>query len=338
MTTSSDTSSSNKSTDQFDTLQTFLFEKSQIRGEIVLLNTAWKTILERKSYPPIIQKHLGEMVAAGALLSATLKFDGTLIIQAQGTGLVRLIVVECNMNLDIRATVKLAKDIDPAMIYEDSTLSELINPDGQGKLAITLDPKNRQDGQQAYQGIVPLMLGGKPITSIAQAVMAYMNYSEQLETHILLSSNDTHAGGILIQKLPNTGGKTSSTPIDHDELAEDWNRVMMMVNTVKDEELLSTSPTVLMQRLFLDEANYQGVRGFPLRHVHFACQCSREKVGNMMLMLGKDEVAEILAEQQQVETTCDFCGQVYLFDLVDCQQLFAADNLVDKMKPPQGKH
>jgi molecular chaperone Hsp33 len=105
MTTSSDISSSNKATDQFDTLQTFLFEKSQIRGEIVLLNTAWKTILERKSYPPIIQKHLGEMVAAGALLSATLKFDGTLIIQAQGTGLVRLIVVECNMNLDIRAII-----------------------------------------------------------------------------------------------------------------------------------------------------------------------------------------------------------------------------------------
>jgi molecular chaperone Hsp33 len=93
-----------------------------------------------------------------------------------------------------------------------------------------------------------------------------------------------------------------------------------------------------MQRLFLDEANYQGVRGFPLRHVHFACQCSREKVGNMMLMLGKDEVAEILAEQQQVETTCDFCGQVYQFDLVDCQQLFAADNMLDKIRPPQGKH
>jgi molecular chaperone Hsp33 len=182
------------------------------------------------------------------------------------------------------------------------------------------------------------MLAGKPITSIAQAVMAYMNYSEQLETHILLSSSDSHAGGILIQKLPNIGGKTTGTPVDHDELAEDWHRVMMMVNTVKDEELLSTPPTVLMQRLFLDEANYQGVRGFPLRHVQFACQCSREKVGNMMLMLGKDEVAEILAEQQQVETTCDFCGQVYQFDLVDCQQLFAADNIFDKIKPVQGKH
>ena len=192
---------------EIDVLQTFLFEKSQVRGEIVRLGSTWQTIQQRRSYPPAIKRHLGEMVAAGALLSSTLKFDGTLIIQAQGTGIVRLLVVECNAHLGLRATIKLAPSIDSALIDDQVSLAELINPDGLGKLAITLDPSKRGEGQQAYQGIVPLMHQGKPVESIAQAMMAYMHHSEQLETHISLSCNDQLARVIFIKKLPQLGGK-----------------------------------------------------------------------------------------------------------------------------------
>jgi len=322
---------------EFDVLQAFLFDKSQVRGEIVRLSSAWQTIQQRRSYPPAIKRHLGEMVAAGALLSATLKFDGTLIIQAQGTGIVRLLVVECNAQLGLRATIKLAPHIDNSLIDDQMSLSELINPDGLGKLAITLDPSNRGEGQQAYQGIVPLMHQGKPVESIAQAMMAYMHHSEQLETHISLSCSDEFASGILIQKLPQIGGKLAEN-ISQEELLDDWHRFHLLVNTVSDEEMLSTPPDVLMQRLFSVEANDQKVMAFEPRLVHFECQCSRIRVGNMLLMLGHAEVLSILEEQHQVETTCDFCGEVYHFDPVDCEQLFKAQNLLDGMRPAQGKH
>lgn len=320
-----------------DVLQTFLFEKSQVRGEIVRLGAAWQTIQARRDYPLAIKRHLGEMVAAGALLSATLKFNGTLIIQAQGTGIVRLLVVECNANLGLRATIKLAPHIDNDLIDEQMSLAELINPDGKGKLAITLDPSNRGEGQQAYQGIVPLMHQGNPVQTIAQAMMAYMHHSEQLETYISLSCNDDFASGILIQRLPNVGGKTSGT-ISQEELLDDWQRFNILVNTVGDEEMLTTSPIVLMQRLFSEEADTQEVMAFAPRVVHFECQCSRERVGNMLLMLGHAEVLSILEEQAKVETTCDFCGEVYDFDPVDCEQLFTTTHLVDGIRPPQGKH
>jgi molecular chaperone Hsp33 len=322
---------------EVDTLQTFLFEKSQVRGEIVRLGPSWQTIQARRTYPTVIKKHLGEMIAAGALLSATLKFNGTLIIQAQGTGIVRLLVVECNANLGLRATIKLAPHIDQNLLDDHMSLAELINPDGLGKLAITLDPENRADGQQAYQGIVPLTHQGKPVETIAEAMMAYMHHSEQLETHITLSCNDEFASGILIQKLPNSGGKIQAK-ISQEELLDDWQRFFMLVNTVKDQEMLNTSPQVLMQRLFSEEANHQHVMAFEARHVHFSCQCSRKRVGNMLLMLGHAEILGILEEQGRVETTCDFCGKVYEFDPVDCEQLFAAKNLLDGMRPAQGKH
>ena len=329
------TSSPNSS--EVDILQTFLFEKSQVRGEIVSLGPSWQTIQSRRNYPTAIKKHLGEMVAAGALLSATLKFNGTLIIQAQGTGIVRLLVVECNANLGLRATIKLAPNIDHSLLDETMSLAELINPDGQGKLAITLDPENRSDGQQAYQGIVPLIHLGKPVESIAEAMMAYMHHSEQLETHISLACNDEFSSGILIQKLPNIGGKIRES-VSQEELLDDWQRFFLLVNTVDDHEMLSTAPQVLMQRLFADEANYQQVMTFEARNVHFSCQCSRKRVGNMLLMLGHAEILSILEEQGRVETTCDFCGKVYEFDAVDCEQLFAAQNLLDGMRPAQGKH
>ena len=206
MTDSTSTSFTSSAISSADELQTFIFEATHVRGEIVRLGQSWQTIQSRRNYPAAVKRHLGEMVAAGALLSATLKFEGTLIIQAQGTGIIRLLVVECTANLGVRATIKLNDDVDHQLISPDASLSTLLNPDGQGKLAITLDPMNRQEGQQAYQGIVPLLNDdGSPVESIAQAIMSYMRHSEQLETRLWLAANDDFAAGMLLQRL------TSST-------------------------------------------------------------------------------------------------------------------------------
>jgi len=128
-----------------------------VRGEIVHIKDSWQAILARKDYPPAVKKLLGDLVAAGVLLSGTLKFNGSLIIQAQGNGAVRLLVLECNENLVIRATAKLNEDIDLADLPENAGLSDLINPDGNGKLVITLDPADRKPGQNPYQASSPYM-------------------------------------------------------------------------------------------------------------------------------------------------------------------------------------
>jgi molecular chaperone Hsp33 len=323
-----------------DCLQTFLFEASHVRGEIVRIESAWKTIQARRAYPIAVKKHLGEMVAAGALLSATLKFDGTLILQAQGTGAVRLIVVECSADLSIRATIKLASDTEGEKISENATLCDLINPDGLGKLAITLDPANRQEGQQAYQGIVPLQnMDGSPVETIAQAMMVYMEQSEQLETRLWLASNDEFAAGMLLQRLPKVGGKISAdTEKSPEEIEDAWARLQMLAETTGADELLSTPPTIMMNRLFQEESEWQTVRSFEPRAIRFNCPCSRHRVGNMLLMLGLEEVESILAEQGKIETECDFCGESYEFDAVDCKQLFVTGKTPEGMNNPNEKH
>ncbi|MYM86164.1 Hsp33 family molecular chaperone HslO [Rugamonas sp. FT82W] len=302
-----------------DTLQKFIFDNAAVRGEFIDISATWREVLSRHAYPAPVKKLLGEMVAAAALLSANLKFNGSIIMQIHGDGPVRLLVVECDAELHLRATAK----IDPeAVIADDAKLPALLNAHGKGRFIITLDPADKMPGQQPYQGIVPL--DGDDVGTVIEN---YMLRSEQLDTKLWLAADDNVSRGLLLQKLPYNGGKTEAAPLTEDEALETWNRAVILGSTLKEEELLSTTIDVLMQRLFWEET----IRVFDPLHPAFHCTCTREKVGNMLKMLGRAEVDSVLEEQGHVGVNCDFCGQHYDYDKVDCAQLFATDAPVEAL-------
>jgi len=315
----------------------FMCDGAPVRGEIVSIGSAWRAVLERRKDPPAVRRILGDFVGAATLLSASLKFDGTLIIQAQSKGPIQLLVVECKSDLSMRATVKLS--VDPSEIVPSATLAELLDVSNSGRLIITLDPADREPGQAPYQGIVALQdhQGAvvKPVTSAAEAIALYMQNSEQLDTRIWLASSDTHVGGLLLQRLPNSGGHAH---LDPQIAAEGWSRIQTLGETITDEELLTLAPETILRRLFLEESTENGVRSYPARPIRFACRCSRTKVADILRMLGKEEVESILAEQGAVETVCDFCAKPYRFDAVDCLQVFKTDLLSDATRPPSSGH
>jgi molecular chaperone Hsp33 len=318
-------------------LLVFICDGAPVRGEIVSIGSAWQAILERRNDPPVIRRILGDFVGAATLLSASLKFDGTLIIQAQSKGPIALLVVECKSDLSMRATVKLS--IDPNDIDPDATLGDLLDAQNTGRLVITLDPANRQPGNPPYQGIVALQEHRgtviRPVTSAAEAISLYMQNSEQLETRIWLTSNETHVGGLLLQRLPDSGGHAH---IDPDTATEGWARIQTLGDTITNEELLTLPPETILRRLFLEESTENGVRSFPSRPVTFACRCSRSKVADILRMLGEEEVESILTERGAVDTECDFCAKAYHFDAVDCRQVFKTELLVDATRPPSMGH
>jgi molecular chaperone Hsp33 len=303
----------------------------------VSISTAWQSVLERRDDPPVIRQILGDFVAAATLLSASLKFDGTLIIQAQSKGPISLLVVECSSNLTMRATVKLS--VESSEIDPNATLTDLLDAANTGRLVITLDPTERQPGQPPYQGIVALQQdrdgSAVPVKNAAEAIMLYMRHSEQLETRIWLASNEQVVGGLLLQRLPNSGGHVH---LDPQMAAEGWSRIQALGETITNDELLQLSPETTLRRLFLNESSEAGVRAFPTRPVQFACRCSRLKVADVLRMLGDEEVNSILAEQGAVETGCEFCGKTYRFDAVDCIQVFKTELLTDATRPPSGGH
>ncbi|MBU6493607.1 MAG: Hsp33 family molecular chaperone HslO [Burkholderiales bacterium] len=311
-----------------DQLKKFVFDAAPVRGEIVNLRTTWQTVLQNHDYPAPVRTLLGEMMAAAALLSANLKFDGALIMQIHGDGPVQMLVVECNSDLTMRATAKYSTEL-PA----DPTLAQMVNASGNGRFAITLDPHDKRPGQQAYQGIVPLADEDGPLDDMAAVLRHYMLHSEQLDTHLWLAADEQQAVGVMLQRLPGDGAGDARAVAQ--EAEDTWERACHLGATLKREELLSVSADDLLHRLFWQE----DVRVFEPQPTRFRCTCSRRGVGNMLRMLGWEEVKSILDEREKIDIDCEFCRQHYTFDAVDATQLFAGDRLsADVTAAPSQRH
>lgn len=305
-----------------DILQKFIFDNAAVRGELVEISNAWREIQSRHAYPTAVKGLLGEMVAAAALLSANLKFNGSIVMQIFGDGPVKLMVVECDAALHLRATAKLSPN---ATVADDATLESMLNATGKGRFVITLDPQDKVPGQQPYQGVVPL-IGN----SMATVIENYMLRSEQMDTKLWLAADDNIARGMLLQKLPrNSSIEGQVAQATEEEDLETWNRAIALGGTLQRAELLSTDVPTLLKRLFWEET----IRVFDPAHPEFHCSCSREKVGNMLKMLGREEVESALHDLGELGINCDFCGKHYGFDAVDCAQLFATDTTADAVAP-----
>lgn len=300
-------------------LHKFLFDGLPVRGMIVRLTDSWQEMLQRRqsntatgAYPGPVRALLGEMVAAGALMQSNIKFNGALVLQVFGDGPLKLAVVEVQPDLSLRATASLA-----GVVADDARLSQMLNQHGRGRCAVTLDPLDRLAGQQPYQGVVPLVdAQGQPLERLSDILQQYMLRSEQLQTTLVLAADDRVAAGLMIQRLPTQGvGNLAAGAAASSD--EDFQRVALLAASLQRDELLTLDVDTVLRRLFWQEPL---TRYEPL-HPRFACNCSRERVGRMVLSLGRDEVEHILAEQGVVEVGCDFCGRQYRFDPVDAAQL-----------------
>jgi molecular chaperone Hsp33 len=288
-----------------DKLLKFTFHDAPVRGEVVRLGSAWRQMTAHHGYPAPVTRLLGEATAAAALLAANIKFAGALVLQIHGDGPVRLLVVECQPDLRLRATAKLREG---ATIGTAAGMRELVNASGRGRCAITLDPADRKPGQQPYQGIVNLTGD-----SIAHALETYLRQSEQLESRLWLAADTSQCAGVLLQRLPSDGGRR---PAQADPDA--WDRITTLGATLSAAELLAQSPETITRRLFWQER----LDSYAPLAPRFACRCSRERIGRMLLSLGREEVDSIVAERGTVDVTCDFCNAAQSFDAIDVTQLF----------------
>jgi molecular chaperone Hsp33 len=309
-------------------LHKFLFDGMPVRGMIVRLTDSWTEILARRAansetgaYAPPVRDMLGEMAAAGVLMQSNIKFNGALVLQVFGDGPVKVAVAEVQPDLSLRATAKVVGDVPVS-----ARLPDMVNVNNKGRCAITLDPKDKFPGQQPYQGVVPLF-GDKheKLDKLSEVLEHYMLQSEQLDTRLILAADDKVAAGLLIQRLP-TQGEGNIAALEEGRagadigLNEDYNRISILAATLTREELLTLDVDTILHRLFWEEK----VIRFEPQSPRFACTCSRERVGHMIRGLGVAEAESILAEREQIEVGCDFCGKQYRFDAVDAAQLFTS--------------
>ncbi|MEN9475078.1 MAG: 33 kDa chaperonin [Pseudomonadota bacterium] len=317
-------------------LHKFLFDGLPVRGMLVRLTGSWQEVLRRHreggGYPPAVTELLGEMSAAAVLMQGNIKFNGALVLQVFGDGPVKLAVTEVQPDFSFRTTATVNGEVADGV-----PLSHMVNVNGLGRCAITLDPKDRLPGQQPYQGVVPLNgEHNEKLEHLSEVLEHYMLRSEQLDTKLVLAANGEVAAGLLIQRLPATGASnlagSSAVQAQGDAIGEneDYHRIATLAASLKPEELLTLDAETILHRLFWQEdlLRFQPEDG-PIEP-RFACTCSRERVATMLKGLGVDEIESILAERGEVEVACDFCGAQYRFDPVDAARLF----LQQERQPP----
>ncbi|VAW67495.1 33 kDa chaperonin HslO [hydrothermal vent metagenome] len=287
-----------------DSIDRFILEHTRVRGEIVHLQDTWQAVLARYDYPENVKKILGEAFAACALLSATIKYDGSLILQIRGDGPLHLLVVQATSAGTLRGLARWSGDV-PAQ-----NLQSIF---GNGQMVMTIEPPKGEP----YQGIIALQ--GE---HIKDAIESYFIQSEQLNTRLWLASDEKKCAGFLLQELPlSENEKNVSTGIDQNELNNNWQHAVHLASTLQDNELLTLPTSEILHRLFHES----DVRLFESAPLSFRCSCSQARIEKMILSLGQNEANEIIKDQGKIQVDCEFCNAQYNFDSAGVEKLFSDD-------------
>lgn len=290
-----------------DSIQRFHFSELDIRGELAHVGDTWQAVVDAHDYPLPVQRLLGELLTATALLANIIKIDGTLTVQASGDGPVSVLMAECRNRETLRAIARLRGPVDGPLPPDGVSMGTEIL--GKGLVTITIRPETGEP----YQGIVPLTGA-----TIAEALEGYFAQSEQIPTRLWLSAAGGDAAGLLIQALPPELARLARTPREREE---DFSRVTMLADTLGAEELRTTANETLLHRLFHEEQ----VRLQDRQGLAFRCTCSRERTREAMRTLPRDELETILEEDGFVEMDCQFCHAKYRFDAIDLELAMRAE-------------
>ena len=268
-----------------DYAQRFIFDDTDIRGELVHLEHSMQAVMAHHAYPAAVRQLLGEFLAASVLLGSTVKFNGRLVLQVRSEGSVRLLVAECQHDGHIRGIARFSE------LLGDESFAEILR---QGTLVITIEPAVGQ----SYQSLVPLTG-----VNLAACLEYYFQQSEQLATRIWLAADAERAGGLLLQQLPR-----QLVP-DPEARARQWQHSVILAATTTSDELLGLGTGELLRRLYVEDP----LRMLALKPISFRCSCSATRTANALLLLGQTEVDALFAEQPEVEMACEFCGAQYRF-------------------------
>lgn len=283
-----------------DYVNRFLFDDTDIRGEIVALENTFKDATEHQKFPPELTPVFGEFLAAAALLAEVLKFEGVLTLQARGEGDIAMIMAEANHQGHLRGIVRTQPEKNVSQLA-DLSLDSLMG--NNAILSITIDPiKGKR-----YQGIVPI-----DKSKLAECLEEYFRQSEQLLTQIQLFSSASQCAGLFLQCLP------PQVVTDLDKRKDNWDTCIQLAATIKPEEMFELHNEEILTRLF----HQLTCRVFTPKPIELQCLCNRQRSATALQSLGYKDALALIGERDLITIDCQFCGKTYSFSETDLEEVF----------------
>ncbi|HWF78141.1 MAG TPA: Hsp33 family molecular chaperone [Caulobacteraceae bacterium] len=280
----------------------FQIDHQPVRGRLVRMGAVVDEVLTRHDYPAPVANLLGETCALAALVGSSLKFEGRLIVQAQGDGPVSYVVADYDTEGLLRGYCR----------YDEGRLAEAaagagLKPLGakallgEGVFIMTID---QGADMERYQGVTPIE--GETLALCAER---YFAQSEQTPTRVRLAVGQAdagegpkwRAGGVMLQNIAEDEARGAT--------AEAWREAQFLFETIGEDELIdpSLSPETLLYRLFHE----QGVRLFPARPLKAFCRCSEERILSVLKSFGAGERADMIEPDGRIHVTCEYCSRTY---------------------------
>jgi molecular chaperone Hsp33 len=283
-------------------IETFIIERSGLRGRIVRMGAVLDDILKPHGYVPAVSHVTAEAALLATMLASMLKYQGIFTLQAQGDGPVAVVVADLNSAGELRACATV-REAHKDKVPESAGPMETGALFGKGYLAFTVD----QGAQtERYQGIVELKPG-----RLEESVRNYFRQSEQIMTGLKMavSFKDGHwrGGGILIQHIPEEGGQQRTvSSIEEDA----WRHTMILLESCTDAEL--TDPGLDANELLFRLFHEDGVRVFEPLALRKGCRCTRDRLSGILSSMPQSDIDD-MAEGGVVTMTCQFCSCDFTF-------------------------
>ena len=289
-----------------DLVAPFQIEGEPVRGRLARLGSAVDEILAAHDYPEAVANLLGEACALAALVGSNLKFDGRLIVQAQGDGPVRYVVVDYDTDGALRGYCR----YDPDAVA--AAAQGFVRPGaktllGEGVFIMTVDQGVDMD---RYQGITTIE--GETLALCAEQ---YFAQSEQTPTRVRLAVGQAdlgdglawRAGGMLIQNIAEDENRGPT--------AEAWVRTQAFFETIGEDELID--PTISAETLLFRLFHEDGVRVFEAKPLKAFCRCSQARIESVLTSFSPEERAEMVEDDGLIKVTCEYCSSTYSVDPAD---------------------
>jgi molecular chaperone Hsp33 len=284
-----------------DLVAPFQIEEQPARGRIVRLGAVVDEIISRHAYPEPVARLLGEACALAALVGASLKFEGRLIVQAQGDGPVAYVVADYDTSGGLRGYCRFDAERLAALGDARPGAQALL---GQGVFIMTIDPANAKD---RYQGVTAI-----EGDTLALSAEQYFAQSEQVPTKVRLAVGQVHdadgirwrAGGMMIQNIAEDQARGST--------ADAWERAQALFATLSEDELID--PTIAAETLLFRLFHEDGVRLFPAKALTAFCRCSEDRVTGMLRSFPKEDIDGMMEGDGKIHVTCEYCSREYTLE------------------------
>lgn len=288
-----------------DIVASFQLERSSVRGRITRLGDhTIDSILKRHDYPRWAAHLLGEALALAVLTVATMKFEGRIVVQAEGDGPISMLMAEARTDGGVRGHLRINTDawnrLEAAHGEDRPHMQQMIGKGVLGLIIIQDDPNTHP-----YQGVVPL-----EGATLADCAQLYFAQSEQIPTRVALAVEEIlepegtrrwRCGAAIIQQVAGDDARGDTR--------EDWDHACALFDTLTPEELADEkiSAARLLFRLYHEE----GVRLEPPKLLRDNCTCSEERLRNTLSSMPPTEIASLAEDDGVLVADCQFCGRIY---------------------------